>query len=41
MRFAGTVFKVEELWSIEVPILGVFTQGYTKEDAFDMIRDAI
>jgi protein involved in polysaccharide export with SLBB domain len=41
MRFTGRVFKVGKSWAIEVPILGVVTQGRTKNDAFAMITDAI
>lgn len=41
MRFAGRVFKSGKFWAIEVPILGVVTQGQTKKDAFEMISDAI
>ena len=41
MRFAGRVFKEGKFWAIEVPILGIVTQGRTKKDAFEMIADAI
>jgi predicted RNase H-like HicB family nuclease/DNA-binding XRE family transcriptional regulator len=41
MRLAGCVFKVGKFWIIEVPILSVVTQGYTKKEAFEMIADAI
>lgn len=41
MRFAGRVFRVGRHWAIEVPILGVVTQGRTRKDAFTMIADAI
>ena len=41
MRFAGRVFRENRYWAIEVPILGIFTQGRTKRDAFEMISDAI
>jgi len=41
MRLAGRVFKVGKFWAIEVPILGVVTQGYTKKEAYEMIADAI
>ena len=41
MRLAGRVFKVDKFWAIEVPILGVVTQGYTKKEAYEMIADAI
>jgi len=41
MRLAGRVFKVSKYWAIEVPILGVVTQGHTKKEAYEMIADAI
>jgi DNA-binding XRE family transcriptional regulator len=41
MRFTGRVLKVGRSWAIEVPILGVATQGRTRSDAFAMIADAI
>jgi len=41
MRLAGRVFKSGKFWVIEVPILGIVTQGNSKKDAFDMIVDAI
>jgi hypothetical protein len=41
MRFAGRVFKVGRFWAVEVPILGVMTQGRSRKDALSMIADAI
>jgi DNA-binding XRE family transcriptional regulator len=41
MRLSGRVFKVDKFWAIEVPILGVVTQGYSKKEAYEMIADAI
>ena len=41
MRFAGRVFKSGRYWAVEVPILGVVTQGRTRKDAYEMIADAI
>ncbi len=41
MRFVGRVFKAGRHWAIEVPILGVVTQGRTRKHAFAMIADAI
>jgi len=32
MRLSGRVFKSGKFWVIEVPILGVVTQGYTKKE---------
>jgi DNA-binding XRE family transcriptional regulator len=41
VRLAGRVFKCGRYWAIEVPILGVVTQGRTRKEAFEMIADAI
>lgn len=41
MRFDGRVFRVGRHWAIEVPILGVASQGRTKKGAYGMIADAI
>ena len=41
MRFAGRVFRVGRYWAVEVPILGVATQGRSRKDALLMIADAI
>ena len=41
MRFEGRVFKSGRYWAVEVPILGVVTQGRTKKEALEMISDAI
>jgi hypothetical protein len=41
MRFAGHVHKAGRYWAVEVPILGVATQGRSKADAFAMIADAM
>jgi predicted RNase H-like HicB family nuclease len=41
MRLAGHVFKSGKYWAIEVPILGIVTQGHTKKEAYEMIADAI
>ncbi len=41
MRVAGRVFKVGRYWAVEVPMLGVVTQGRTRKEAFEMIADAI
>ena len=41
MRLAGRMFKIGKFWAIEVPILGVTTQGHTKKEAYEMIADAI
>jgi DNA-binding XRE family transcriptional regulator len=41
VRLAGRIFKHGKHWAIEVPILGVVTQGRTRKEAFEMIADAI
>ncbi len=41
MRFGGRIIKSDRYWAIEVPILGVVTQGRTKKEAYEMIADAI
>lgn len=41
MRLAGRMIRVGRYWAIEVPSLGVATQGRTKREAYEMIADAI
>jgi predicted RNase H-like HicB family nuclease len=41
MRFGGRIIKIDRYWAVEVPILGVVTQGMTKKEAYEMIADAI
>lgn len=41
MRFEGKVWQQDQVWLVEVPLLGVVTEGYTKEDAYEMIADAV
>jgi len=41
MRLSGRVFKVGRYWAVEVPMLGVVTQGRTRKEVFEMIADAI
>ncbi len=41
MRFGGRIIKSGRYWAVEVPILGVVTQGRTKKEAYEMIADAI
>jgi len=41
VRFEGRVFKSGKWWAIEVPLLGVFTQGRSKQDAYRMVKDAM
>ncbi len=39
MRFQGTVYKDSGVWLAEVPLFDAMTEGRTKNDALDMIRD--
>jgi DNA-binding XRE family transcriptional regulator len=39
--FRGRVYKGKKFWLIEVPDLDLMTQGYTKEDAYFMLDDAL
>ena len=41
MRFVGQVFRVGKSWAIEIPLLGIATQGRTKKEACEMIADAV
>jgi len=41
MRFEGKVRKDGRFWLIEVPLLNLMTQGRSRKEAFEMIRDAI
>jgi predicted RNase H-like HicB family nuclease len=41
MKLEGKVWKSGKHWLVEVPSLDVMTQGYSKEEALMMIRDAI
>jgi hypothetical protein len=41
MRFKGKVWKDGKFWLVEVPVLDVMTQGHTKQEALEMIADAI
>ena len=41
MRFEGRMHKEGRFWAIEVPILGVVTQGRTRSDAYLMVADAV
>jgi len=41
MRLSGRVFRQGRVWAVEVPILGVFSQGRSRSDAFEMVADAV
>ena len=39
MRFQGTVYKDSGVWLAEVPLFDAMTEGRTKNDALNMMRD--
>ena len=39
MRFQGTVYRDSGLWLAEVPVFDAMTQGRTRSNALEMIRD--
>ena len=41
MRFRGRVFRSGKSWAIEIPMLDITTQGRTKNEAYEMIADAV
>ena len=41
MRIDGKMHQEKDGWVVEVPILGVFTQGDSVEEAREMARDAV
>jgi hypothetical protein len=41
MRFEGRVVKTGRFWAVEIPILGIATQGRSKKDAYAMAADAV
>ena len=41
MRFEGRVWKDGEHWLVEVPALQAMTQGHTKNEAYEMIKDLV
>ncbi|MCY4524231.1 MAG: type II toxin-antitoxin system HicB family antitoxin [Halobacteriovoraceae bacterium] len=43
MKFEGKLIKNkgDKYWGVEVPEIGIFTQGKTKKDAYKMIKEAI
>ncbi len=40
MRVEGSIQRSGKWWAIEVPLLGIYTQGRTRREAFEMVRDA-
>jgi len=41
VRFTGRMYRDGKFWLIEIPILNVMTQGYTRKEAFEMIADLV
>ncbi len=41
MRVEGRVWKDKSFWLIEVPMMDLMTQGRTRKEAFEMLKDAI
>jgi ribosome-binding protein aMBF1 (putative translation factor) len=41
MRVQGKIWKDKNVWLIEVPTMDLMTQGKTRKDAFEMLKDAI
>lgn len=41
MRFSGKIYKNGKFWLAEIPILDVMTQGHSRKEAFEMVRDLI
>lgn len=41
MRFSGKIYKDDNFWLAEIPILDLMTQGETKEEACEMVADMV
>lgn len=41
MRFSGKLYQDGEFWLAEIPILDVMTQGYSQEEALEMVADLV
>ena len=41
MRIEGRLVKSEGWWSVEIPLLFLYTQGKTKKEAYEMAKDAV
>ena len=41
MRFSGKIYQAGSFWLAEIPILDVMTQGYSQEEAVEMVADLI
>jgi len=41
MELEGRIWKDKKFWLVEVPSLGIMTQGKTRKEALEMIQNAI
>lgn len=41
MRFQGKIYKDGKFWLAEIPILNTMTQGYTRKEAYVMVKDLL
>ena len=41
MRFSGKVFKEDRFWLAQIPILEAMTQGRTRKEALEMVKDMV
>lgn len=41
LTLEGKIWKDGKFWLVEVPALDIMTQGRTKDEAYEMIKDAI
>ena len=41
MKVQGRIFEEGGFWLAEIPTLGAMTQGNSKEDALDMVKDMV
>jgi len=41
MRFSGKVFREDRIWLAEIPILEAMTQGRTRKEALEMVKDML
>lgn len=43
MKIEGKLEKIagEQLWGVDIPEIGIFTQGRTKKASFEMAKEAI
>jgi hypothetical protein len=41
MRFSGRTYREDRVWLAEIPILEAMTQGRTRKEALEMVKDMI